>query len=1182
MTGIGLDEGGSISSPDPLGTSLTISSSPSKLLPKAANWAPTQKARTSNAGTGQPKSQLRNMMLVTPPRGRRALSVSPTKSSMRLENTNSPWRIRVTVEAEQDSDDGAEDQKKSISREILSPLASPLQKQRSRSVKGPREISHTTTTTVPVKGLESSPPVKRGRGRPRKSETPVKRNGTPAPKARGRRKTTGEVSEPLLDLQDSTTKKTPPKSGRGQRRKSNLVSVSDVRVNEQPSEMEPPASESLATLLPTARARRGRRKEMSPVNIAVDPELEAVDDIDWVEASKHSPIKNGVGTALSDIQLNQALIHSAGSEAAMLKELGAKPDVLEKERNNGSSLQTQREKSSPAKKTPVKSNRTGKDVSGSAGHQQESLNAPVSSNSPGVVPVPAGMHSVLPSSRHVESTEDRQTNVKQLHERVDISQMREFDSVLESEGFSMISTASLPSIKEQSSSPYSQDGSIDLVNVSTNGRSTYIEKGSELPHDSGRVKSAAQRSQQRTYERSAHEEHPKPISRTTNSFPSSPPNREPRRTELASTSRHETPSIALSSPSLPPPIEQALPRDSNSGNGAGPKPRMSPAVRAGKALQGALDTFQESKLSSSSGLSKADNLSVLPDGIDPFSGFSQGTRRELDAGLRLGLDLARGQQIKQPRRGLNQIGTELARAEDDVFGGQTKGGPYPELPTPEDSDEYSLSLPLIRPAPYPRLPNDSLALSSHQQTQDLQNESDLMDWQHESPERYRTPSSSTKAARRLSDELGKDYQQSGDRIAERAEKIKSKEIIMISSNCDSSSTMDTTYNGVDAGSLNRVEDNAAGEISDRSRVSDDEVDLPRALVGPTIVKPPRGKIPSPWRRASNSAFIYSDETSMNESNASRSDDTIEQGKTPSPSSEVEQNLQATKHQIQTVEIRSLPKEDGAPQEPTKKRAIIPFRKSTTPTEVLPYPRLDEPCRQEGRGTARRIVRESSSGSMESDETSNEAKGDNKEAQVETGGYLSRLLQMVSVGLPATKAAPPAPTISSTKPAPRPTDRPKFRSRAEFDAYFPPPPLPASPLPTDRWSTTHWDALAAFRDHYKTWPIPYPENVTSHPLIGRCMMSRDGRWAHNLTCKDIALAIEFRQKGLQRGGVWGTEYLCRKIFALIVGDSVREEREGRVVFETAEERRKREMEQSEDDSVLEEGLTGVDGIEAAAV
>ncbi|KAF2136981.1 uncharacterized protein K452DRAFT_322115 [Aplosporella prunicola CBS 121167] len=181
------DPSSGASSPDPLTFATSPAPGKGRATRRTSRFAQPLAPRSPNVAASDP-------FLDRPIHERTTPSKSLTMSTPGGRGA-SPWRIKVTVEAEQDDDDDC------------------------ITVKRPSTRIETKTTTIPVKGLESSSPVKKGRGRPRKSDTAPpatqKRNGTPI---RRRRKSVTKSPEDESDssFNDATF---PPKN-RQQSRKS--------------------------------------------------------------------------------------------------------------------------------------------------------------------------------------------------------------------------------------------------------------------------------------------------------------------------------------------------------------------------------------------------------------------------------------------------------------------------------------------------------------------------------------------------------------------------------------------------------------------------------------------------------------------------------------------------------------------------------------------------------------------------------------------------------------------------------------------------------------------------------------------------------------------------------------------------------------------------------------------------
>ncbi|KAL8648022.1 MAG: hypothetical protein Q9210_005221 [Variospora velana] len=175
-----------ISSPDPLANSQT-----GTLYPKTQDRRSVtpRKALSHTAGNTHP----REITIITP-KLQKTRGDSPTKD---CENEASPWRIRITVQAEQDN----------------------LSKSNAVSQCSPSKVfaERTFTTTVPLKSAdESSPRCRKSKGTPRKlRDSPSK--GRSQSKSRG---IAVELGAELTARGGNTAPSPTPKRGRGRPRKS--------------------------------------------------------------------------------------------------------------------------------------------------------------------------------------------------------------------------------------------------------------------------------------------------------------------------------------------------------------------------------------------------------------------------------------------------------------------------------------------------------------------------------------------------------------------------------------------------------------------------------------------------------------------------------------------------------------------------------------------------------------------------------------------------------------------------------------------------------------------------------------------------------------------------------------------------------------------------------------------------
>ena len=698
-----------------------------------------RKALTETSGN----TQVQEFYINTPPHPRR--NASPIKSPRQTTQSTSPWRIRLTVQAEHIDE-----------------------MQKPNDVPGKRLTEQTTTITVPLKGCDDTPPVmqKKGRGRPRKSlDSPVKRAGIPKPKGGGRRKTMSESPKKRgMDAHGQAA--TPPKKPRGRPRKSvepkgggpSLVSSqsndSDVWLGsslvggEEMNEMKPKATRTRSW---------ARRQEITPMKISADSDIESQSSsvATTGEIPKELAWTLGNGHDESD-QIDQRLLQSYEAP------------------------------------TP----QTDQGLDSGISHGQSSLGNDSENDSRSMLHQNSGS----PSPQGADSQDQDEPDPT--------GQPQEYDSILESEGFSMVSVSSLPSVGDDAINHPQQYGSL-------------------------------------------HEHTP-----IMASPPSIPP--APEITKTQSSPRHlETPSAGT--------------------------PKLTKVLRAGVALQGALNTkdrsqelgspFQESQrpspfLTEETSGSQREFLHRPPrerssevHSDDPFRGFGAGTRRELKAGLRLGEELAKRQ------RQTSQTSDVGPREVDDTFQ-QTRDTNYPQLPVSDTDTKEGYAL---KPSGsesqvrYPLLSNTQL-LSPENSL--LDEEEDRMSWKADTPIKQEGPTP-VSAPILVSDQtIGpndstmdytmmarqEEWQREREAVSKQIEMANKSRVIIIESDDEDSEN---------------AEDNAAdsdiwqAEAHSVDQSGETTPEASEVLPHPELLKPRRSKIPSPWRR--NSQVIYSDEVEPTES-----------------------------------------------------------------------------------------------------------------------------------------------------------------------------------------------------------------------------------------------------------------------------------------------------------------------------
>ncbi|OBT50302.1 hypothetical protein VE04_09739, partial [Pseudogymnoascus sp. 24MN13] len=369
---------------------------------------------------------------------------SPTKQTFELDVGNgiSPQKIRVTVEAENNKENSYPE-----FSDLRSPSPSPYY------ASSRRRNTRTTTTTVPLKGLsdseEDSPaaPPKRGRGRPRKSiGTPVPaktRNVTPGKSPR-RRRTLGSLvdGDDEEDWDFAIGKSVEVGRGKGRSRSRSVKSVTRKTTAAKSTGPSSDLPES------SVANKRGRRQSLLPQEIPIledltghsspaeesfeevhpedDMPLRAVEQNAIGSHSEHSTIRStstAFGEDVTVAQFDREITPEAEGWSSP-RVVSAIPRHLQAAASSrrGSPLVHQAVEEVP--RSSLSANEIG---SGDDRYQQEE------------------------EHNYDDEAEDG------------LGDLQEFDTILESEGFSMISVDSVPSLREHFSSPSIQGKPFESV-----------------------------------------------------------------------------------------------------------------------------------------------------------------------------------------------------------------------------------------------------------------------------------------------------------------------------------------------------------------------------------------------------------------------------------------------------------------------------------------------------------------------------------------------------------------------------------------------------------------------------------------------------------------------------------------------------------------------------------------------
>lgn len=754
-----------LSSPDPLAMPIDQSTpSPTKI--KQAPTSP----RIAKIETS-PNKHVQDIYIGTPTTRRNNLPLNSPKST-------SPWRIRLTVQAEQVQEDG--DVKMSPTRRIT---------------------EHTTTVTVPLKGGDDTPPatIKKGRGRPRKSlDAPPKKVGTPKPKAGARRKTAPEVLRKDGDAEDLWAP-TPVKKSRGRPRKSTDNNVGTPRFERATTPLRMPLADVVEENVISGRTSRTksrqRRQEITPMKRPFDSDVDG---------------DNSSAILQDDVSPSPRFAVARGRTTGRMK-----PTATHK-------LTPRMPKGYVPQSSPESS--------------------PIQQQDEAIMRSMVRKNSSSPHPAIGEHSDPEKSDPTNKHE--------EFDTILESEGFSMISQSSLASTGNRAADTASQDeANTSFKNVLANVSSPSIVISQPEPtlqpeHD--------------TNFRSG--DHIPTISACPSLLPA--PKEAPHQSPHALEQTTETPEL------LP-----VVRRDSAS------RDALSPQIQT-QGQDSPLHQIRtpDALISTSPPVSKSKHS--MQNNNNPFSGFGAGTQRELRAGLRLGEELSRRQRQDPdgmspnpkavsdmkfqdndakypPLPKLDEMidtTTESARPDDGI---QYPAIDNAQLPSPEstvvetDNDQMSWKADTMKP--------DETLSDVSKSSLDPNGEHD---WLHAPGVRPDAPISDDKVTDREAE-----WQRERDAVSRQIEMANASQVIVIDSDNeeeeDDEQGQDHTVDD-DTSQVKDLEEESDIWQAEASMDRNEEpnMEASESLLKPEAVKPRRSKLPSPWRRSSQ--IIYSDDVEATE------------------------------------------------------------------------------------------------------------------------------------------------------------------------------------------------------------------------------------------------------------------------------------------------------------------------------
>lgn len=533
------------SSPDPLGASFDENqarAAHSRVQPLAST-SPSKQNRRSNVAHLELSSPTKQMLLNTP---RTA--------------GQSPWRIKVTVQAEPGSD----------SENLESPII--------------KHVTSTRTTKIPLKDPDAPSPVKR-RGRPRKSDVATKRSGTPVRRrlsSTARRSSGGEAS--AADVETDGT----PKRRRGRPKKTlPAADEDDIWGQARRSSVGAHLNEPSTEIDASPRKRRGRPRKS--IQLPLEDALSSTTE------------QSHCSTSLDEFQLEEPVNITTEPDPESVAPTSLppqeSPSLLEPAPPTPQVQETRR------KSTPITTETSPRlEVRKNTPLSKEPAVVYISSDESTEQETDVGDEPSISRERDQHTNEEPAIDGVQFDaaqaptiefEDVDgeeyegaqfpfdegATRMPDDTTVIDSENFSMISVDSLPSCA-------SVNKSVKSVRSINGPRSSPVPTHITLP------------------------------------LPQDPRSAGPR---------YKTPSVEPMELSMPPPVESARPDPAEAQT-----PRIGRVVKAGVALQGLLDPERATPETRPS-----DAHSERHDQLDDlFRGFSERTRRELHAGLRLGEQLA--------------------------------------------------------------------------------------------------------------------------------------------------------------------------------------------------------------------------------------------------------------------------------------------------------------------------------------------------------------------------------------------------------------------------------------------------------------------------------------------------------------------------------------------------------------
>lgn len=544
-------------------------------------------------------------------------SLSPTKAILQSDGNISPWRIRVTVEAEQEDEENGNQTNK--------------QKRLGPWVGG-------KTVKVPLKGTSSTEP-------------------TPKRRRRGKSK--------------SDTLERPPTP---RRKKGDTVTKSTSSMAEKKMEIDVQRdTEMVEDVMPTV--------EVNPHSQDFDEPTQDFGDI-FLDIAADGDMDDDDGDALTgeQVELANPAPRRSPTNNTGIAPLDRRKDLISRENPQSSPI--------PSGLSPINITNAGRTP-----RPKRIYPTPTSSSL-----VDETLEKPINRAAGTEPTTSKISDPTEEH--------REFDSIMESEGFSMVSLDTLPSARQRLRQLFENQAS-RIKSPKSNAISRPLQQISPKPTSTAAL--SPNISTTRSPSKRPHSQLYEAISSLQQSSPRDMTSRPHRTPRVNPRSSARPPAAPAHAPQTVPPKRRPL-------------ARLCRVIRAGIALHGLLDRRRQSgnlqTPFSSPNTGHVDDMEATRQRLDHlFQDFNMETRRELRAGVRFGEELAK--RLRQPSEKRRELPVmqESTRLQEVTSMRPSKNVVYPEPggasqrletePAPEIEKEKPTKSPRLEPFPAEEITGDT-------------------------------------------------------------------------------------------------------------------------------------------------------------------------------------------------------------------------------------------------------------------------------------------------------------------------------------------------------------------------------------------------------------------------------------------------------------------------------------------